>query len=62
MSLAGNGIGIEGAKQLAKSLAHNATLMSVELAGNLFYIVTPALLCVHIRMCMWVFYNHAIVK
>ena len=38
----GNGIGDEGAKQLAKSLANNATLTSLDLRGTRWCSVTPA--------------------
>ena len=39
--LAGNGIGDEGAKQLAKSLANNTTLTSLDLRGTRWGSVTP---------------------
>ena len=38
----GNGIGDEGAKQLAESLANNDTLTSLDLRGTRWCSVTPA--------------------
>ena len=57
-----NGIGDEGAKQLAESLANNATLTSLDLRGARWCIVTPAFVCICIHMYGRVFYIDAIVK
>ena len=53
MWFAGNGIGDDGAKQLAKRLVSNTTLTSLDLRGTRCYI--------SIHTYVWVFYHDAIV-
>ena len=49
MWFAGEGIGDEGAKQLAKSLANNTTLTSLDLEGTRWCSVTPEFVCICIH-------------
>ena len=53
MWLSDEGIGDEGAKQLAKSLANNTALTSLELRGTRWCNVTPIFVrpCIHTRWC-----------
>ena len=46
---AGNGIGDEGAKELAKSLANNTTLESLDLRGTRWFSVTPVFVRIYIH-------------
>ena len=49
MWFAGNDMGDDGPKQLAKSLANNTTLTSLDLRGTRWFSMTPA--CV--RLCLY---------